>query len=112
MWIEFITHEKFNWKWKPWFLKSHMVYTQGEVAWIAPIWEWGWFCFVFHWKAYNLKKVYKGTYTEHECPADLMQERMNELEAAIRSHKRIKQVEGSSFSDRKLWAFLKDSDEE
>ena len=112
MWIEFITHEKFRWKWKPWFLKSHMVYTLGDVAWIAPLWECGWLCFVFHWKAYNLKKIYKRAYAEHECPADIMQERINELESAILSHKRLKQVEGQSVSDRKLWSSIIDNSED
>lgn len=82
--IDLITHDRKRlWQWKPWFIKSHIVYEQGGKAYLAPMWETGWLFLVFHWTAYDKKVEYKDKYSYHECPAELMQERINELETII-----------------------------
>jgi len=82
--INLITHDrKRKWSWKPWFIKSHIVYGLGGKAYLAPMWELGWLFLVFNWTAYNLKKEYKSAHIEHECPEELMQERINELEELL-----------------------------
>lgn len=110
LWINFITHErKRNLRWKPWFLRTNMVYDLGGKSWLAPMWEIGWLFFVFHWTAYNLKKEYKHSpISYHECPEELMQERINELEGAIRAHRASVPEPQSMQNDRDLWAALRD----
>ncbi len=84
IWFEILTHDrKKSWRWKPSFLKSHIVYGLNDKAWKAPMWEISWLCFCFHWKAYNLKEEYRAEWAHHNCPADLMQERINELEEEV-----------------------------
>lgn len=106
LWIDFITHSrKRSWKWKPWFIKSQMIYGRGGKTWLAPHWELGWGCLVFHWTGYSHETEYKGTYKDdHECPAEVMQERINELEHAIRTHR--KEMQPYSVIDAKLWKVL------
>lgn len=113
LWINFITHSgKRTWKWKPWFIKSQIVFVRGGKAWLAPFWEIGWGCFVFHWTGYSHEKVYKGNYVdEHECPSELMQGRINELEHAIRKHRDRMETYSDNdrpYADRILWRALKD----
>src|SRR5579859_6544977 len=84
IWFEIVTHDrKKSWRWKPSFLKSSIVYELGGKGWKAPFWEFNWLCFTFHWKGYSHKKEWKDNVLHHECPADLMQEYINELEAEL-----------------------------
>lgn len=106
--IDFVTHgRKRKWQWKPWFIKSQIIYGRDDKTWLAPFWELGWGCLVFHWTGYDFEKEYTGTYKEtHECPAELMQERINELENAIRIHR--KEMQPYSVIDANLWKVLGD----
>lgn len=110
LWIDFVTHaRKRTWQWKPWFIKSQIVYARGGKTWLAPHWEIGWGPLVFHWTGYDHEKEYTGAYqNEHECPADLMQVRINELENAIRIHRKETQSYSISDSDDALWEVLRD----
>jgi hypothetical protein len=84
IWFEVMTHpKKKSWRWKPSFLKSNIVFETEGKAWMAPWWEFSWLCFVFHWRGYSHRKEYKSSYPHHECPAELMQERIDELEATV-----------------------------
>lgn len=88
LWIDFITHaKKASWKWKPWRVRSQIVFTQDKKTWLAPHLELGWLFLVIHWTGYDYKKESNIKYDEHECPKDLMQERINQLENAIRLHR-------------------------
>jgi|SRR6185369_5510473 len=89
IWFEVTTHDRQkSWRWKPSFIKSSIVYELGGKGWIAPFWEFNWLCFCFHWKGYSHKKEWRDSCLHHECPADLMQERINELEAQLAAAKR------------------------
>jgi hypothetical protein len=84
IWFEVRTYDlPKRWRWKPSFIKSHIVYELGGKGWMAPHWELVWLCFVFHWTGYSHKKEWRNNVLHHECPADLMQERINELEVAL-----------------------------
>jgi len=107
MWINFITHKKFSWKWIPWFYRSQVIYGKDGKTWLAPYFEFGWGSLLIRLTAYSREKEYKGKYIGHECPAELMQHRINELENAIRLH-RDEIIDSMSLSvDRKLWEVLK-----
>lgn len=96
------------WQWKPCFLKSHVIYVQDGKTWLAPLYEFVWLFFVFDWVAYNLKKQYKYHIgDDHECPAEVMQIRINELESAIRNHKKFWN-KSSSAIDNDLWRLIDD----
>lgn len=62
-----------------------MVYELGGKGWQIPFWEFSWLFMVFHWKGYSHRKEWRVNVINHECPADLMQERINELEAELSS---------------------------
>jgi hypothetical protein len=108
LWIEFKTYQRFRWRWKPSFLRSQIIFGRGGKTWLAPHWELSWGPLVFHWTGYSHEKEYKGTYKEHECPAELMQERINELENAIRVHRDEVGDTLSMHVDRQLWKVLGD----
>jgi len=109
IWIKLITHErKKRWRWIPAYLRTNMVYYLGGKSWLAPMWEISWLFIVFHWTAHNLKKLYSDNPRNyHECPADLMQERINELEGAIRAHRASVPDPQSMQNDRDLWRSLR-----
>jgi hypothetical protein len=109
LWINFITHHrKRTWQWKPWFLRSQVIFGRDGRTWLAPHWELGWGPLVFHWTSYNSEKEYKGNYKEHECPAELMQDRINELENAIRVHRDgVTNWDGFDL-ETNLWKVLRD----
>src|SRR5713101_2742001 len=116
LWVNVSTTDhKRTWRWKPHFTKTHIVYEQGERAFLSPMWEMVWGCFVFQYTAWHCKTLYKtGIDNPHECPADIKQERINELEAAIRTHKQFwsgeKMVKNDV--DNALWAVLRDNNEQ
>lgn len=74
--------------------------------WLAPLYELNWGPFVFHWDDYSREKEYKGTYMEHECPAPILQHRINELENAIRIHQdKVGKLHAVDL-DHQLWKVL------
>ncbi len=79
--------------------------------WLAPHWEFCWGLLVIQWTGYSHEKEYKGTYFEHECPADALQHRINELEHAIREHRNKIFPVDSMHVDRELWKVLQDPDD-
>jgi hypothetical protein len=121
LWVNFITHARARtWRWKPWFLKSSIIYGRGGDTYTAPHWELGWLFLVFHWTGYSHEKKHRPSkFAEHECPSDLMQEYINELsdrnnklEAAIRQHQSEVGEERSMHVDRQLWKVLDHEREE
>jgi hypothetical protein len=111
MWIEFITHKQFSWRWKPSFIQSQNLFNRGGKMWLAPHWEFCWGPFVFKWTGYSHEREYKGKYYEHECPAPILQHRINELEDAIRSHRNHIMEVDAMHVDRQLWEVLQDPDD-
>jgi hypothetical protein len=114
IWIDLITHDrKRKWQWLPSFIRSNFIYDSGGKTYLAPLWELVWLCFVFHWKAYSRKKVYSENPSNyHECPAELTQARVNQLENAIRKHRsRLNYYSENErqYADRILWRVLGDS---
>jgi hypothetical protein len=109
IWLKLITHQRARkWRWLPSYVRSNEIYEQDGQAWLAPRWEIGWLFFVFIWQAYNLRVVYNGNFKlGHECPADLMRQRIDELEGAIRNHKSQIPDSQSMHVDRELWSVLK-----
>lgn len=110
MWIEFITYKKFSWQWKPSFIQSQTLFNRGGKMWLAPHWEFVWGPFVFKWTGYSHEKEYNGNYFEHECPAEIRQQRINELEHAIREHRNLIVETNAMQVDRDLWKVLQDDD--
>lgn len=86
-----------------------MVFDQDNNSWIAPSYELCLLFFVFRWTAYDKKKLYKNTFEPyHECPAEMLQERINELETAIREHADYVGPSHGMVIDRILWSNLRD----
>lgn len=107
LWINFITHNKGRWQWKPSLIQSQEVSALNKKMWIAPHWEFCWGPFVFQWTGYSHKKEYKGTYfPEMDVTADIQQLRINELEHAIRTHRKRVGEKYATETDRKLWNVL------
>ena len=79
--------------------------------WLAPHREFCWGPLVIQWTGYSHEKEYNGTYFEHECPADTLQHRINELENAIREHRNKIFPVDSMHVDRELWKVLQDPDD-
>ncbi|CAB4196859.1 hypothetical protein UFOVP1290_379 [uncultured Caudovirales phage] len=107
--FKLITHSrKRSWRWMPLFFKSQVIYVQDGKTWLAPLYEVGWLFFVFDWVAYDLRKEHGLPFDDdHECPAELMQIRINELESAIRNHKKFWN-KSSSTIDNELWKLIND----
>jgi hypothetical protein len=110
IWLDFTVHDKKrSWKWKPIYLRSNLIYDSDGKSWLVPLVEFGWLFFVIHWHGYNYKKLYNDEPRNyHECPAELMQERINELEDAIRKHRNSVPFVQSMSNDRNLWSVLKE----
>jgi len=110
MWIQLITHKKLRWQWKSSFIQSQTLFNRGGKMWLAPHWEFCWGPFVFQWTGYSHEKEYKGTYMEHECPAEILQHRINELEQAIREHRNRIFPVNAMHVDHQLWEVLQDDE--
>lgn len=74
--------------------------------WLAPHIEFAWLFIVFQWTFYSKKKEYGGNYFEDECPAEMMQDRINVLENAIRKHKKNIKTDNAAQADLELWSIL------
>lgn len=111
IWIDFNTYSEFRWNWTPKYLRSQTIFNRGGKMWLAPYSELSWGPFVFHWTGYSHEKEYKGDYMEHECPAEILQHRINELEHAIREHRNKIFPVDSMYVDRQLWEVLQDPDD-
>lgn len=110
LWIEFKTYNKCRWTWLPQYTCSQTLFNRGGKMWLAPHWELCWGPLVFQWTGYSHEKEYKGTYMEHECPAEILQHRINELEHAIREHRNKIFPAEAMHVDNKLWEVLQDPD--
>ena len=90
LWIEFTTFSfKKNFKFKPWLIKSSILFQRNNVTMVTPFYEFGWGPFVFHWTNYNLEKPYTGNYKLDECSCQLnldilsLKEKIDELSKEI-----------------------------
>ena len=105
-WTHFIFHkEKRPWVWKPTLLKSQLIYNSGGKMWLAPYIEFCWLFIVLQFSFYSRKKEYNGNYYESECCSEILQDRINVLENAIRLHKKNTGREASQ-KDLDLWSSL------
>lgn len=104
--IHFATYDKLRWFWRPHFIRSQVIFRKKDKVWLAPIYEFSFGPFVFNIALYSLKKEYHGEFAEHECPAELTQDRLNELEEAIRTHRDQIGYTKSMYVDRQLWKIL------
>lgn len=113
--IQLTTHwRKRKWRWKPSFIKSNIIYGRDNKTYLAPLWELVLFGKLrFVWQGYSHEKEMPNKpYTYHECPADLMQERINfledrvsKLEAGIKYHEA--NMHFPMPTDKKLWELIK-----
>ena len=105
LWLHFIVHNRrASWYWKPVFLRSQTVYNLGGKMWIAPHFEFVWLFIVLQFTFFSRRKEYEGTYYEPECVSEILQDRINILESAIRKHK--DQTTKTSQKDLDLWNSL------
>ncbi|MEO7172790.1 hypothetical protein [Flavobacterium sp.] len=104
------SHErKRSWKWVPGSVRSHTIYTLGETVWLVPTFDIVWLCFSLSWLMHDKKRFYRAAtaYDVDESTERLLKERLNELEAAVRTH-RFNVGSMSMHEDRELWKVLKD----
>lgn len=101
-------YDKLRWFLRPKFIRSQMLYKSKSKMWMAPIYEFSFGPFVFDFTFYSKRKEYHSSFDEHECEAEPLQDRVNELEEAIRTHRDQVGETLSMYVDRKLWGVLKD----
>ena len=78
---------KSSWVLIPYKFVSQVIYNFKEKMVVSPTFEFGWLFFIVSYTNYNIQKEYSGSYYEPEYEADLLQNRINELESAIKKHR-------------------------
>lgn len=104
LWVNFSTHDNGKFRLKPSYLRSQIIYNLGGKMWLAPHLEFCWLFLVFQFTLYSMRKEYNSGYYEHECPEQMLQDRINVLENAIRQHK--KSCQQPDEQDMRLWSSL------
>lgn len=105
-----ITHDKNkNWRWFPRLTNTDVVYEMDNMAWTVPVWQFTFLFMNISYIAYGMKSIYKcgkGVVVNHS--ADVLQDRVVELEDAIRNHRDSITHINSVEDDRHLWKTLKE----
>lgn len=107
LWIQFIVHSfKHQWRWKPSLVKTQIIFNSGSKMWLVPHLEFCWLFLVLYWTSYSKKTEYKGNSCEDDCSIEMLQDRINVLEKAIKNHKDKTIGKEISEVDIELWSIL------
>lgn len=107
--LKVITHNKSKkWKWFPKLTNTHVVYEMDNMAWTLPVWQLTFLFVNVSYIAYGMKSLYKGgNGIVVNQSVDVLQDRVVELEEAIRNHRDCITYINSVEDDRNLWQTLK-----